>query len=320
MSPAGERACVLSHRLTDEPRGGRRYHKQPSRSAPGHHAGAVNTRSPGPCAGTGDRPGLRRGLASLIAARFGAARLLLQKPLHQAPQHDRHSEAIRLAPLLEPLILLDREASRHRLPRPPPRICGEKALNGSPGSHPNETRCTAIEARLAQAGSPRGDCPDDGSGRPPTTLAPNSSVSTVSCSSWGRDRTALSSNRISSDIWIPTEIPLAISAWCAMPARASRPRSSELPRTTPPVRHGQPRTLTVLWPAGALLQVRGGTNGQGGVAGSIPAGLHTNHQLRPGPTPGLFHAPKAPNRPVPRWTPGRQFWLSGLRVLCSRTA
>src|SRR4029453_16191383 len=33
----------------------------------------------------------------------------------------------------------------------------------------------------------------------------------------------------------------------------------------PAVRHGQPRALTVLWPAGALLEVRGNTNGKDGV-------------------------------------------------------
>jgi hypothetical protein len=31
-------------------------------------------------------------------------------------------------------------------------------------------------------------------------------------------------------------------------------------------------------------------NGKDGIAGSIPAGLHTNQQLRPGVTPGLLHA------------------------------
>jgi hypothetical protein len=39
---------------------------------------------------------------------------------------------------------------------------------------------------------------------------------------------------------------------------------------------------------GLLLQVRGSTNGEDGVAGSIPAGgSTTTPQLRPGATPGL---------------------------------
>ena len=62
---------------------------------------------------------LRRGLVSLTDAGFWSARLVIEEPLDQAPQHHRHREVIGLAPLLEPLVLLDREASRHRLPRPP---------------------------------------------------------------------------------------------------------------------------------------------------------------------------------------------------------
>jgi hypothetical protein len=41
-------------------------------------------------------------------------------------------------------------------------------------------------------------------------------------------------------------------------------------------------------------------HGKDGVAGSIPAGAPPqNHQLRPGPTPGLLHARRAPNRHLP---------------------
>jgi hypothetical protein len=41
-------------------------------------------------------------------------------------------------------------------------------------------------------------------------------------------------------------------------------------------------------------------NGKDGVAGSIPAGGSTpNQQLRPGTTPGLSHAWRAPNRSLP---------------------
>jgi len=38
-----------------------------------------------------------------------------------------------------------------------------------------------------------------------------------------------------------------------------------IPSTTPPVCHGQPRTLPILWPAAALLEVCGNTNGKDGV-------------------------------------------------------
>ena len=44
-----------------------------------------------------------------------------------------------------------------------------------------------------------------------------------------------------------------------------------IPSTTPPVRHGHPRTLRPLTSC-PQLQVHGSTNGKDGVAGSIPAG------------------------------------------------
>jgi hypothetical protein len=114
---------------------------------------------------------------------------------------------------------------------PPALNCGEKGLNRSSVSDGGGDGVTSTPVRLAHPGSERGTCPDGCAGRPPTTLAPSNSVSTMSCSSWGRDRTALSSNRINSDICMPIEIPLAISLWCAVRALVSRPFDAPSCRT-----------------------------------------------------------------------------------------
>jgi hypothetical protein len=73
---------------------------------------------------------------------------------------------------------------------PPALNCGEKGLNRSSASDGGGDGVTSTPVRLAHPGSDRGTCPDGCAGRPPTTLAPSNSVSTMSCSSWGRDRVA----------------------------------------------------------------------------------------------------------------------------------